>query len=367
MLSPETLAQEVQVTDDEIEGRLRAAPRRIQQAREAQPSQVLLTPDEARATALAAKWSSGADWATMQKEGANAVELTDAAKSEIPVAGTGRTPPSPRPQDTVPPPVHTALGWQVFKVTKITPGAGQAARRGDAGRLRKQVIADKAADLIYDRSSKLEDLLAGGATLETLPADLGLAAVTGTLDAKGNTLEGKPAPIPGPPSLVHALVGAAFQAKKGDPAHADRGTAREGRREGLFRRRCRTSRRRPRSRSTRSPTPCAPTGPVTPSAMSRRRRPPVSLPRSRRASPWPTPRRAGGATFAPVLVPPASTACRRNWSIRFRPCGRRRPWSDPDGFVDAVSNWRSSKKKKYGSVCSGSVGLAPRGRSDGTR
>ena len=50
-----------------------------------------------------------------------------------------------------------------------------------------------------------------------MPGDLGLAGVAGTLDAKGNTKDGKPAPIPGPPELKAALVAAAFQAQKGDP------------------------------------------------------------------------------------------------------------------------------------------------------
>jgi peptidyl-prolyl cis-trans isomerase D len=58
--------------------------------------------------------------------------------------------------------------------------------------------------------------LAGGTTLDDLPGDLGLAAVTGTLDAQGNTADGKPAPIPGSDALRNALVTAAFQMKKGD-------------------------------------------------------------------------------------------------------------------------------------------------------
>ena len=214
VLSPETLAKDVQVTDDEIKAAYEQH-RADYNKPEKRTVQVLLTPDEARATALATEWSSGADWAAMQKEGANGVELTDAVKSEIPSPELANAA-FAAPEDTVPPPVHTALGWQVFKVTKIIPGTSRTLDEAKP-ELRAQVIADKSADLIYDRSSKLEDLLAGGATLETLPADLGVAAVTGTLDAKGSTLEGTPAPIPGPATLVQALVEAAFAAKKGDP------------------------------------------------------------------------------------------------------------------------------------------------------
>ncbi len=44
-----------------------------------------------------------------------------------------------------------------------------------------------------------------------------MAAVTGTLDAQGNTPEGQPAPIPGTPALRQAIIAAAFAAKQGDP------------------------------------------------------------------------------------------------------------------------------------------------------
>ncbi len=214
VLSPETLAKEIEVTDDEIKAAY-AQHSADYNKPEKRTVQVLLTPDQERATALATEWSSGADWAAMQKEGANAVELTDATKSEIPAPELGDAA-FAAPANTVSTPVHSALGWHVFKVTKIVPGVTRTlAEMRDE--LRARVVADKAADLIYDHSSKLEDLLAGGTTLETLPDDLGLAAVTGTLDAKGNKMDGTPAPIPGPPSLVKALVAAAFAAKKGDP------------------------------------------------------------------------------------------------------------------------------------------------------
>ena len=113
--------------------------------------------------------------------------------------------------------MKTALGWYVVKVTKVTPGS---AKTFDEAReeLRARVIADKAIDLIYERAGKIEDLLAGGVALDNLPGDLGLAAVTGTLDAQGMTPSGQPAPLPGSDALRSALVQAAFQMKKGDPA-----------------------------------------------------------------------------------------------------------------------------------------------------
>jgi peptidyl-prolyl cis-trans isomerase D len=100
-------------------------------------------------------------------------------------------------------------------VTKVTGGVAQSLDEvRDA--VRARVVADKAADLIYDRANRIENLLSGGTTLDKLPADLGVAAVTGTLDAQGMTPKGEPAPIPGPPELRAALIQAAFAARQGD-------------------------------------------------------------------------------------------------------------------------------------------------------
>jgi len=92
----------------------------------------------------------------------------------------------------------------VLKVTNVTEGTTKTfeAARDD---LRARVIADKASDLIYDRANKIETCCPAGFTLDNLPGDLGLAAVTGTLDAQGNTVEGQPAPIPGSNELRNAI------------------------------------------------------------------------------------------------------------------------------------------------------------------
>jgi peptidyl-prolyl cis-trans isomerase D len=79
------------------------------------------------------------------------------------------------------------------------------------------VQASKAADLMYDRANKLDQLLGNGTSLDNLPSDLGLVGVAGTMDAKGETQAGSPAPIPGPAELKAAMIAAAFQARQGDP------------------------------------------------------------------------------------------------------------------------------------------------------
>ena len=79
------------------------------------------------------------------------------------------------------------------------------------------MLAAKAADLMYDRANKVDNVLGNGAGLDEMPGDLGLVGVAGTLDAEGNTADGTPAPIPGAAELKAALIKAAFEAQKGDP------------------------------------------------------------------------------------------------------------------------------------------------------
>jgi peptidyl-prolyl cis-trans isomerase D len=220
VLSPQTLSGDAQVSDADITAAYEARKAEFNTA-EKRSVQVLLAQDETAAKRLAAAWQQGADWASIQKQadaaGASGVELDDATEAEFPAPELGHAVFAASP-GTVPTPVHSALGWHVLKVTKVSPGTSRSLA-DVTPELRARLTAEKAGDLLYERANKVEDALAAGTTLENLPGDLGLAAVEGTLDAQGNTSDGKPAPIPGPAELRPALIQAAFQAKKGDTAN----------------------------------------------------------------------------------------------------------------------------------------------------
>jgi peptidyl-prolyl cis-trans isomerase D len=217
LLSPEGVSRDLTVEDSAI-----AAAYEARRAEFTKPDrrsvQVVLMPDEAKAAALAAGWSAGADWAEVQRQataaGGAPAELADATRVEIPTAELAGAIFSAA-LDTVPPPVKSAFGWHVLKVTAIDPGGTEPL---DAVRpaLRAQLLADKAADLIYDRAGKIEDMLAAGTALDDLPADLGLSALQGTLDAAGMTPQREPAPIPAEADLRRALIQAAFAARKNE-------------------------------------------------------------------------------------------------------------------------------------------------------
>ena len=218
ILSPQTLAKDIEVSDDDLRASYEA--NKSEYVTPAKRSaQIISVADEAKAATLAATWQGGADWTRMQQEaqaqGGTAVELDSATRAEFPAPELGQAVFVTAP-NSVGAPVRTPLGWSVVRVTTITPGSE---KRFDEVKdaLRDRVLAEKAADLMYDRANKVDNALGSGASLDALPGDLGLGAVTGTLDANGNTMQGEPAPLPGSDELRRAIIAAAFQAQKDEP------------------------------------------------------------------------------------------------------------------------------------------------------
>lgn len=218
VLSPQTLTKEIAISDDDVKTAYEQHKADyVTPARRS--AEVISVADEAKAKALAESWRGGADWTAMQKAaqdtGGSAVALDDATDRQFPDADLARSVFAAAP-DTVTGPEKGALGWFIVRVTKATPGSEKSFEEVK-DQLRNEVLAAKAADLMYDRANKVDNVLGSGASLDEMPADLGLVGVTGTLDAQGNTADGTPAPIPGPDQLKAALIKAAFDAQKGDP------------------------------------------------------------------------------------------------------------------------------------------------------
>jgi peptidyl-prolyl cis-trans isomerase D len=220
VLSAQTIARGIDIPDDALHAAYEQRLSQYDQA-EKRTVDVLLTSDQAQAEALAAQWRTGADWEQMQKaahdSGATAIELADADQTEFPDPTLAQAVFAAAPE-AVSAPIHDQLGWHVVKITGVKPAVHRSFDDVKA-ELRQQLAEQQATDQVYDRANKVEDALGAGEGLDGLSADLGLAAVTGTLDAQGNTPDGGLAPIPGDIALRTALIAAAFQSKPGDPPH----------------------------------------------------------------------------------------------------------------------------------------------------
>jgi peptidyl-prolyl cis-trans isomerase D len=235
LLTPEGAARDTAIEEADLRGAYDARAGSLTKP-ERRSVQVILTQEQDKAMALATIWGSGADWAAMQErakeEGGAPVELTDATREEIPAEELAQAI-FTAPEGTVPPPVRSALGWHVLRVTAVHPATGASFEESKED-LRASLIADRAVDLVYGNANKLEDLLAGGAKLEELPGDLGLLAISGTLDAQGLTVDGGAAPIPGDEALRRAVVAEAFRQGQGAPARLSEVPRTQGAAIGFF-------------------------------------------------------------------------------------------------------------------------------------
>jgi peptidyl-prolyl cis-trans isomerase D len=219
ILSPEVLAHTEPVSDAEIAA-LYAQTAATQNQPATRSVQVVTADSAATAAKLAATWKTGADWAAIQadaaKAGAAAVPLDHAQQNQIPNTVLAAAVFSAQP-GRVTGPVQGPLGYFVFKVTDANAG-GAPPLAQVAAQLKQQIQLQKAQTGVNQDVDNVQDALAGQTPLDKLPGNLGLAAVQGTLDANGNTLDGTPAPIPGGAKLRDAVVKAIFAAHPGDPA-----------------------------------------------------------------------------------------------------------------------------------------------------
>ena len=218
VLTPETLAKSLTATDQELQAYYDS--HKSEYVTPATRSlQVAVLHDEAKAKALAAAWSGGADWAAIQKQaqtdGGSAVALDKTTEAGVPDPDLAKAAFAARP-DSVTGPIKTALGWDVVKVTQATPGSDKSFAQVKDD-IRARVLQQQASQQIYDVVSKVDDVLGTGVGLTKIPSNLGLVGLEGTLDAKGDTPAGSPAPIPGLPELRQALVDAAFKTPVGQP------------------------------------------------------------------------------------------------------------------------------------------------------
>ncbi|WP_459696715.1 SurA N-terminal domain-containing protein [Acidisoma sp. C75] len=222
ILSPDVLARDVQVPQADVQAAYQRMVAEAPPATETRSLEVVLSGSAASASAIAKSWQGGADWAAVQKAaaaaGATALDLPKVTADQVPNAALGAAA-FKAPADAVQGPVAAGPGrFAVFKVTAIDKTASVQSFAAAAPALRQQIARERALALVDSRVNQLQDALAGRTPLEKLPADLGLAALQGSIDQNGMTEQGTPAPIPGTPALRQAVVDQAFKQRIHQPA-----------------------------------------------------------------------------------------------------------------------------------------------------
>jgi peptidyl-prolyl cis-trans isomerase D len=211
MLSAETLLPRVTVTDAEIDAGLEAQRERSGTPERRTIEQALVNSKET-AEAIHAAWAGGADLAAIRTQaeaaGGTALEMGQITRGEMPVENIASAV-FALPQGGVTDPIQSPFGWHVMKVTAIQAAAEKPIEELRA-ETREALAREKAADLSFEEANKLEDALAGGATVEEAAQRFGLTPVRVTIDRNGNGQDGQRVELPGGPTARAAVLEAAF-------------------------------------------------------------------------------------------------------------------------------------------------------------
>ncbi|MBR0656687.1 peptidylprolyl isomerase [Plastoroseomonas arctica] len=219
VLTAEMLAAEVQVAEADIATAYEA--RRAQfETPERRVLQQALLRDQAAAAAIAAQWQAGADWATIEaattaaQGQASALPETDRAGLPLPALAQASF---ALAEGAVSAPVQSPFGWHVFRAERIIPGSTRSLDDVRA-ELRQELALEKALDVAFERATRYEDQLAGGATLEEVAREHGLAYAVVRTDAQGHDAAGADVTMPVRPVQRAETLRLIFAANAGDAA-----------------------------------------------------------------------------------------------------------------------------------------------------
>ncbi|HEY1300698.1 MAG TPA: peptidyl-prolyl cis-trans isomerase, partial [Stellaceae bacterium] len=170
--------------------------------------QQILAPSEAKAKEAEAALAAGKDWndvaTNVAKQPADTIDLGLIKREEMPraLADVAFALPLNKPSN----PVQSALGWHILRVTKIEPPATQSFAQAKS-KLEADLARDQAVDRIYKTADKIDDALAGGATLEEVGTKFKLKkTVVAAVDQQGLGRDGKKVTLPIAPDEVLKLA-----------------------------------------------------------------------------------------------------------------------------------------------------------------
>jgi peptidyl-prolyl cis-trans isomerase D len=189
VLRPEDMVGEIEVSDADLrasyDSRI-AFYRKPEQRRIEQ----LLAPDEAtiqRAAELVAGGKSFADAAKELGSGVERSEVGPLAKGDLPASLDDAA--WQLPADGVSAPVQSPFGWHLLKVSEIVPETTQPFDSVKE-EIRRELALERAASLLPDMATRLDDEIAAGSALDEAARKLGLEAVKlEKFDQTGHTAE----------------------------------------------------------------------------------------------------------------------------------------------------------------------------------
>ncbi len=216
LLNAAILVPQIEVSEREIEDAYAANRGRYETPERRRLLQALLR-DEAQARRVAETWVNTADDAAVEaavrEAGGTWTDLGVVARDALPLPALAEAA-FALDADGVSTPVRSPFGWHVLHVTDIQPGAVRTLEEARA-ELREEVAAERAADIAFERVSRLQDALAGGATVAEAAQRYGMRLVTLRIDAAGRDEAGREVELPVPAPARRALLREVFGLERG--------------------------------------------------------------------------------------------------------------------------------------------------------
>lgn len=175
----------------------------------------ILVQDQGLAQKIADRLSEGGDFYAVAEQMAQLkekdVKLGEIRRGDLPAEVEDTV--FDLAQDVPSKPVKSPFGWHIFRVTKIAPGR-QRSFEEVKQQIASQLKLERATDALYDLSNKVDDALAGGASLDEIASrfDLKLERVP-AVSASGTDVDGKPVDtLPD----IDGFLQTAFETQPGD-------------------------------------------------------------------------------------------------------------------------------------------------------
>jgi peptidyl-prolyl cis-trans isomerase D len=204
VLTPEALAAEVKITDEELRKAFEERRDRLADPERREVEQIVF-PNPAEAEAAAQKIAGGAKFEDIvAARGLKPVDVSLGlvAKREI-LDSTVADAVFALPAGQISKPITGRFGTVIARVARIQPGK-EPSLADVADNLRKELAVARTRNTILDQHDRIEDERAGGARLSEVATKLGIKSVTiDAVDRSGRAPDGKPVDVPGGTDVIN--------------------------------------------------------------------------------------------------------------------------------------------------------------------
>jgi peptidyl-prolyl cis-trans isomerase D len=196
-LDPSGIAKDIEIPESKLKEEYDQRQDELQ-IPERRDVEQILAPSEEKAKEAEAALAAGKDWrevaTTIAGQDPDTIDLGLMRREEMPSA-LGEAAfelPLNKPSE----PVKTPLGWHILRVVKIEPPVTQTFDEAKP-KLEADLVHQEAVDRIYKVANKVDDVLAGGATLSDVAEKFGMKATTvEAVDVSGHDPQDKPVTLP---------------------------------------------------------------------------------------------------------------------------------------------------------------------------